>query len=243
TGGSTKKKPGEDTTGMPLLVKDEAVVYRNFIATAGNRSIGVGYPGGFNLAWNAETMNLVLLWRGAFIDAARHWNGRGAGPQPPAGYDVLRPAGMDTLPFATLSSPGADWPKLEPKQRAAGYQFKGYRLDAARRPTFSYEWNGVRVTDRFDPEGSAGTKEGKMIRTLTLTGGVVPENTWLRIATGKCEPLGGDAFTVDAGGANVGGHTFDNKLIVTAPGATLAGSNLVMPVKTGTLKVTYQWLP
>ena len=69
-----KKKAKDDNTGMPLAVNEEAVLYRNFITLAGNRSIGVGYPGGFNVAWDAETMNLSLVWRGAFIDAARHWN-------------------------------------------------------------------------------------------------------------------------------------------------------------------------
>ncbi len=239
TGGGKKKKPGSDTTGMPLAVKDEAVVYRNFIATAGNRSIGVGYSGGFNVAWNAETMNLVLLWRGAFMDAARHWNGRGGGPQPPAGYDVLRPAGMDTLPFATVSSPSADWPTLQPKERAAGYQFKGYHLDSKRQPTFNYEWNGVKVSDSFNPEGSSTAPSGKLVRTLTLKG-KVPENTWMRIATGKFEAKDGK-FVGDAGIANIGGHNFDNKFTIAATGATLEGSNLVVPVKAGKIQVTYQW--
>ena len=30
---------------------------------------------------------------------------------------------------------------------------------------------------------------------------------------------------------------------VAAEGATLAGQNLVLPVKSGQLKITYQWLP
>ena len=236
-----KKKKVDETTGMPLVVKDEAIVYRNFIATAGNRSIGVGYPGGFNIAWNAETMNLVLLWRGAFIDAARHWNSRGGGPQPPLGYDILRPAGMATLPLATMSSPSADWPKLEPLERATGYQFKGYHLDKQRLPTFNYEWNGVQVSDRFDPHGSGITADGKLVRTLTLKG-KVPENSWLRIATGpKIEAKDG-AFIVDAGRINIDSHNFDNKCRITAEGASLEGSNLVVPVKAGSIKVTYQWL-
>lgn len=236
-----KKKTKDDNTGMPLVVKDEAVIYRNFIATAGNRSIGVGYPGGFNIAWNAETMNLVLLWRGAFIDAARHWNGRGGGTQPPLGYDVLRPAGMAALPFATMSSPAADWPRLEPKDRPEGYQFKGYRLDKKRLPTFSYEWNGAKVTDRFDPEGNGVSMDGKMVRTLTVKG-KVPENTWLGIAFGNIEKKEGDTFLVDAGKVNIDGHNFDNKLRITAKGASVEGHNLVIPVKEGKMQVAYQWL-
>src|SRR5262249_265084 len=47
--GMPQKKKGSDTTGMPLSVTQEPVLYRNFIEGAGNRGLGVGYPGGFNL--------------------------------------------------------------------------------------------------------------------------------------------------------------------------------------------------
>ena len=238
-GGGEKKK--DETTGMPLVVTNEALVYRNFITGAGNRGIGVGYPGGFNIAWNAETMNLAIIWRGAFIDAARHWTSRGGGAQPPLGYDVLRPVLEASLPFATVSSPAADWPKLAPKTRADDYQFKGYRLDAKRQPTFSYTWNGVAVTDRFDTEGSGTTAAGKLTRTLTFTG-KVPDNTWFLLAAGWKIEAAGDAFTIDAGRVNLGGHDFDNQFRLTAPGAQVAGKNLVLPVKEGRIQATYQWL-
>jgi len=237
-GGKSKK---DETTGMPLVVANEALVYRNFITGAGNRGIGVGYPGGFNIAWNAETMNLALIWRGAFIDAARHWTSRGGGAQPPLGYDVLRPVLEATLPFATVSSPGADWPKLASKTRAADYQFKGYRLDARRQPTFSYEWNGVKVSDRFDTEGSGTTPAGKLIRTLTFTG-KVPENTWFQLAAGWKIEAKDHSFTIDAGRASIGGHDFDNQFRITAAAAQVAGKNLVVPVKEGKIEVIYQWL-
>lgn len=237
-----KKKAKDDNTGMPLAVNEEAVLYRNFITLAGNRSIGVGYPGGFNVAWDAETMNLSLVWRGAFIDAARHWNGRGGGPQPPLGYDVLRPGGaVGSLPFATMSSPSADWPKAEPKERPDGYAFKGYTLDKKRYPTFAYEWNGVKVTDRFDPEGNGATAEGKLVRTVTLKGKVA-ENSWLRIATGKKIEAKEGGFEIDAGGLQIDGHNFENRCRITAEGARLEGSNLVVAAKPGAIKITYQWL-
>lgn len=62
TGAKAKKKP--EYPPMPLVVKDEPVMYRNFIAGAGNRAIAVGYPGNVSLAWSAEQMNLALVWRG-----------------------------------------------------------------------------------------------------------------------------------------------------------------------------------
>ena len=138
---------------MPLVVGQEPIVYRNFIAGAGNRGIAVGFPGNANIAWSAESMNLALVWRGAFIDAARHWNSRGGGHQPPLGYDVIQPLPEGTLPFA-LVAPGArewpkrdDWKKVAKGGRAGDYQWRGYELDSKRNPTFHYEWRGVKVAE------------------------------------------------------------------------------------------------
>ena len=41
----SKPKKKDETTGMPLVVAQEPVVYRNFITGAGNRALGVGFPG------------------------------------------------------------------------------------------------------------------------------------------------------------------------------------------------------
>lgn len=235
-------KPKEDrTVGIPLAVTDEPVIYRNFIQGAGTRGIAVGYPGGFNIAWSAETMNLALVWRGAFMDAARHWNDRGGGYQPPLGYDVLRPAPEGSLPFFVASAPNADWPKVEPKERADDYQWRGYRLDEKRQPIFSYEWQGLKVQDQFTTQGTGTAADAKLIRTLTIAG-KMPENTWLRIANGaKLEAKEG-AFIVDAGRFDLSGRGFDNQFRVTADGARIEGQNLVVPVKSGQMKVVYQWL-
>ncbi len=237
-----KKARQDNTTGMPLAVGKEAVVYRNFIQGAGTRGIAVGYPGGFNIAWNADTMNLALVWRGAFIDAARHWNDRGGGYQPPLGYDVLRPTPEGGLPFFVATAPSADWPKLEPKERASDYQWKGYELDASRQPAFHYQWQGVDVEDRFEVEGQGTSAEGKLIRTLTLKGSV-PANTWLRLATGARIEAKDGVFIVDAGRFDSGGKPFENKFRIAAKDAAIHGQNLVLPVKSGQLKITYQWLP
>ncbi len=155
----------DDFTGMPLIVDKEPIIYREFITDAGNRGIGVGYPGGVNIAWSAEDMNLALVWRGAFIDAARHWKDRGGGPQGPLGYDVFQPVDGLTVPFAESGGGEAAWPKVKSAERPEDYHWKGYRLDARRFPTFLYEWKGVKVSDRYDVEGNAVTGNGRLIRT------------------------------------------------------------------------------
>jgi len=236
-GAHTQKKKDEHT-GMPLVVENEPVIYRNFIAGAGQRGIGVGYPGGFNIAWSAQSMNLALVWRGAFIDTARHWTDRGGGYQPPLGYDVFRPAGDLMPPFAVLTSADAEWPTIQRNERAEGYEWKGYRLDAKRFPTFSYEWGGVKVTDRFDTEGNATMGMGKLVRTLTLTGSI-PQGALFRVASGTIQPVD-NGFAVDGGKLNLEGHDFENKFVVSSEGAKLAGKNLVVPAK-AQIKVVYTW--
>ncbi len=230
-----KKKDGK--TGLPLVVGGEPIVYRNFIANAGGRPIAVGYPGGFNLAWSVDQLNLALIWRGAFMDAALHWIDRGGGEQAPLGYDLLRPAVDVGVPFAVLSSPDAEWPKADKKQRAEGYQWKGYTLDAKRIPTFEYEWGSVRVSDRFEPEGDA-TTTGKLVRTLKLAG-TIPPNAFLRVAGGAIKPAG-SAFLVDGGVFDVQGRSFDNQFNVAVDGARIAGRNLLVPAR-AEIKITYTW--
>ena len=229
--GGAAPKRNDGSTGMPLVVTSEPIVYRNFIAGAGNRGIGVGYPGGVNIAWNAETMNLAVVWRGAFIDAARHWTDRGGGAQSPLGYDVFHPL-SDTAPaFAVLASPDAEWPQPAKNQRLTDFQWKGYELDAKRYPTFSYEWRGVKIAERYDPEGDSASGSGKLIRSFHLTG-PIPPGAMLRIASGGSIQPSEGAFLVDGG----------TRFIVSAPGALLAGKNLLVPA-TENIKVTYSWLP
>ena len=230
-----KKKDGK--TGIPLVVGKEPIVYRNFIANAGGRPIAVGYPGGFNLAWSVDQLNLSLLWRGAFMDAALHWIDRGGGEQPPLGYDLLRPAADVGAPFAVLASTAAEWPKPDKKQRAEGYQWRGYALDAKRVPTFSYEWNGVKVSDRYDTEGDA-TGAAKLVRTLKLAG-PIPANAFLRVANGTIQPAG-SAFQVNGGVFDVQGRSFENQYSVAVDGAQIAGRNLLVPAR-AEIKITYTW--
>jgi hypothetical protein len=212
---------------MPLVVGTEPVIYRNFIAGAGNRGIGVGYPGGMNITWSAETMNLALVWRGAFMDAARHWINRGGGHQPPLGFDVVSPSGETALPFAVLASTQAAWPLLPAGQRSADFQWKGYRLDARRFPTFSYEWSGVKVSDGFGVEGDAIKGGGKLVRTVRMEGRL-PENGYFRVAGGK------QLRQVE------GGYEIEKGVRVAVEGAQLVGESLLVSVRPE-IKLTYTW--
>ncbi len=235
TGGKKKKKEVE-TTGMPLIVGKEPVIYRNFITGGGNRGIAVGFPGNASIVWSAESMNLALAWRGAFIDAARHWNSRGGGSQPPLGYDAFRPAELS----APLAVPAGDapWPGVNKSGRAEGFTWRGYELDAKRQPIFHYEWQGVKVSEHFEVAGDALAAGGRLVRTLKLEGRI-PAGALFRVAGGeKITPQGAD-FLVENGriAAEIAN---DSRFLVSAEGATLAGQNLTLPARPE-IKVTYRW--
>lgn len=170
---------------IELVPADRPIVYRNFIEGAGPRAIAVGYPEGVSIAWDADSLRLALAWRGAFMDAGRHWTGRGAGFQPPLGDGVFTPDAATPLAvFAAESAiAAAGWPAGSARKAegpAADHRFQGYRLDAAGRPVFRWRWHEADVEDRIEPG------EGRRIRrTLTVSGKPPAGVAAVRIAMGR----------------------------------------------------------
>ena len=223
---------------IELYVFDEAVMYRNFIQGAGPRAIGVGYPERANVAFDANQMGIALLWHGSFMDAGRHWTGRGQGFQPPLGDNVLSLGQSPTL--AVLESRDATWPSGEIKKQ--GYQFLGYQLGDKRKPTFIYSLNDVLVKDYPDPESDGGEFPA-LDRTLQLTSDTEQLNLFLRpvVAGNSLEVDGEGVITVDG----------EWKLIVQGDvgEAFVRGKELVIPVElvrrtgkfTANIKLRYEW--
>jgi mono/diheme cytochrome c family protein len=176
---------------LPLVPTDGAIIYRNFIEGAGNRAIGVGYPEKLNLAFDANELRLAMIWKGGFIDAARHWTDRGAGAEGPLGDDIVHlPAGPN---FAVLAKPDTPWPTTNP--RANGEKFLGYRLTKDERPTFRYSVNGATIEDTPNPS----SKENPTLRrTIRVTAVAPVDGLAFRAAVGsKIESTGGGWFKVD----------------------------------------------
>jgi mono/diheme cytochrome c family protein len=203
---SPKPRPpvGVGQNLIELVPADRPIIYRNFIENAGPRAIGVGYPEGVHLAWDAEALRLALVWRGSFIDAGRHWTGRGQGWQPPLGDGVFAPdaaAVIETLPDATAS-----WPKEPPRSRGA--RFLGYALDAAGRPTFRWSLGGITVEEKFEP---AQVGKARLLRrTIRLSGRPAEGTAIFRSAAGRLEDAGDGWLRADGswklrvGGAGAG---------------------------------------
>ncbi|MFC1758382.1 PA14 domain-containing protein [Planctomycetota bacterium] len=142
--GSRAKTPlGLVTNSMELIAAEEAIIYRNFIEGAGSRAIGVGYPAGVNLAFDANNLSIALIWQGAFIDAKRHWTGRGQGFEPPKGEKIRNLS--QSVSFAALDDVNKAWPTEN--ARELGHKFRGYRLGTDRSPTFMYSVDGVQISD------------------------------------------------------------------------------------------------
>ena len=228
----SRSKPGggsSGATGIPIEPNEgEATIYRNFIAGAGPRAIGVGYDEDVNLAFDANNLRLALIWQGDFMDGARHWKGRGQGYQPPAGDSVIKfPEG---IAFATLKSEEEAWPKAE--YRTKDLRFKGYRLDKRQHPTFNYEREGVTIEDT--PTPFPGEELSQLKRTLKLSGKKTPNNLYFRVATGNIAEKNG-------------GFLIDEELQISVSGGEglNIGGELRVPIKfkngTAQLELTYAW--
>jgi len=163
------KKPAI-ATGNPIVPENnEAVIYRNFIQGASPRGIGVGYPENVNICFDANALNIVMTWHGAFMDGAKHWNGRGQGFQPPSGHYLINLKRVQAI--AQLPDAKAPWPELKlgnnDDDRAKGLQFRGYRLVEGRRPVFKYTAGQTVIEDYAIPEVGALPS---FTRQLTFTG-------------------------------------------------------------------------
>lgn len=214
----------------PLVVevKDEAVIIRRAFPGIGKRGVGVGYPAGIHLAFDAGQMRLGSIWSGGFIEASGLWRGQGAGQAGIRSRDrVDFPSGVA---FAVLEAATTAWPTNQARQ-PEGFAFQGYWLGPQQRPTFRYEFAGVRVEDAF-LDGKGGDGRPYFVRTLTLSQRPPPPGLHFRVATDPViESLGAGEFAV---GKRL-------RVRLSAPGVVRDAADLrelVMPV-TGSFTVEY----
>lgn len=213
---------------LVIEVRDEAVIVRRAFPGIGKRGIGVGYPGGVNLAFDAGQMRLGSLWSGGFIEASGLWRGQGSGQARLLGQDVVNfPPGPA---FAVLESTAATWPALDATPRKSPFTFQGYTLDAQQRPTLRYAVGGFAVEDFFLERRDAA---GKLFLERTLKfPAAPPAGLHFRVAAEKViEPRSENEFAV---GRN---------LLIRLPSAPLvrdAGEikELLLPVR-GDLRLEY----
>ena len=224
---------------IELKPQSEPIIYRNFIEGAGSRAIGVGYPEGVNLAFDANNMRMAMIWHGAFIDASRHWTGRGQGFESPLGDDIL--VLPNHVPFVKLDKP--DREVASEMGRDIGYKFLGYRLDKEQRPIFRYSFGGMTIDDHPVPQKEESKKYGTLQRTLRLEGATDTSQLWYRALTAKqIESTGEGRYRVDnVWGFNMNSSGSEAPIIRESAGQ----KELLIPIrlKNGKTEITvnYVW--
>lgn len=244
------KKQQQSYAPIPLMPENagEAIVHRAFLPDSQPRAIGVGYPDRVSVVWDADVLNLSYVYRGDFMDAASHWNGRGSGSTP-IGIDKVTTA--QGLPFQVLESLDEPWEPFstanikyerdtaEPQKditinvKHPDYQFRGYRLDKKRFPTFSYDYQELKVSDHFTPKEVDGVTS--LVRTIT-TSGKAGENVYLRVANTGTQ-------TGENGWQDIGGN-MSIKIEGAEPITRKAGDKNETLVLVGTdsaFTITYRW--
>lgn len=216
---------------LVITVKDEAVIIRRAFPGIGKRGIGVGYPGGINLSFDAGQMRLASLWTGGFIEASGIWRGQGAGEARILGRDAVRfPSGPA---FAVLTQPDLAWPVPDPTSRPRTVSFRGYTLDDRGRPTFRYLVDGFAVEDFFVERPDAGRP--RLERTLRFPD-APPAGLHFRVAADKSiEPRGANEYAI--------GKSLVVRL--SGPGTVrVAGDSkeLLLPVTGGELNLEYHFI-
>ena len=231
--GTRAKKPAGLMRQLDeLRVFDKAEIARGR-GTAGFRGIGVGYPGRLNLAFDSEEMALRLLWKNGFVTIT-HGSFKASGDQ-----RIAFPAGV---PFHRLESMDASWPYKGKKDylfpQNKGYQFRGYRLDKERRPTFRYRYGDIMVEDFFEEVLENGVST-KFKRTFTFNAPEDQTEFYFRAAVGKKITKRSDSsYVIDALQINID----DAHKAVTRGGEN---GELLIPIKLpkgqSTLTIEYQW--
>ncbi|MGV3533819.1 MAG: c-type cytochrome [Chthoniobacteraceae bacterium] len=216
---------------LVIEVQDEAVIVRRAFPGIGKRGIGVGYPGGINIAFDAAQMRLASLWSGGFIEASGLWRGQGSGQSRLLGKDTVNfPPGQA---FAVLDSPNAPWPAIDVTPRKSPFAFLGYTLDAQQRPTFRYSVGGVAVEDFFIERRAP---DGRLYLERTLNIPAPPGGMYFRVAAEKgIEQRDANTF---AAGSNLLIRVTGTPFLREAAGTT----ELLLPAS-ATMKLEYHLVP
>jgi len=137
----------QETKVEPIIIKAERnTLLRSFIdldsAKRVTHAISVGSPLQVHYTYDADNGQLVLLWKGGFLDATPMWHDRGDGSSRPLGKAIQIGDGTPQIQrLATLQS------EFKKDTVGSGFKPKGYTLDASGLPVFKYRTYGLSVKD------------------------------------------------------------------------------------------------
>jgi fibro-slime domain-containing protein len=205
-------------------------MYRNFYTKAGSRGIGVAYPEGVNLLFDANYNRLLQVWRDEFVNAGIHWVARGQGTVAPYGGDVVDLFHADPVSFLKADEL---WPRREEHKgdipgKKADMRFRGYELNKKGQPTFRYTKGKVHISELFEP-----VKKGDKVvfkRTVRLSSVEAMDGLHWLVARGKEVTQTGDAWKVGSSlTLRLGGEGWDDARKLANEG----GFDVVLPVAAG----------
>lgn len=218
----TRTRRGSAQGAVTVEPGREPYLLRSFLEHGGEKRthvISVGDPSGVHYSYDAELGNVLLAWRGPFLETSQMWVERGE-PQlaVPLGSVVrfaLGPA------LATLNDENAAWPDSIPP--SFGFRFLGYDLDEGGLPTFRYRAGEATVEDRIQLlEGRRGLARSIRIDAPAGGGGL-----YLRLARGESiERTRDGAYIVDGRFYLVPGRGAERARLRSVEG----GQELIVPL-------------
>lgn len=119
-----------------IVVEDEPVFIRGFVDhhdVKKTHILSVGTPQGIHYSYDTRHNQLINLWKGAFADVSRMWNGRGASQRlDPISAEL----GLESRPHSDDCRP------------------LGFSVDDSGLPVFNYRCGDVIIYDRISPSSS-----------------------------------------------------------------------------------------
>ncbi len=161
----------------------EPIVFRTFIQGVGAHSIAVGYPQRTHVVFDALRVRMAKAWTGGFLDARAAWSGRAGQYAKILGENVIGfPVGPQ---FAKLENKASPWPTFDAKLKnnPKGWEFRGYRLDKERYPTFRYTFEGVEIEET--PRSGYDLQGNYLKRTLQIKSPKATDTFYFRVATAE----------------------------------------------------------
>lgn len=174
---NTPLRAANPVGAITVLAESEPVMQRSFMEHQGGKKthvISVGEPGNANYTFDLRTGDFLQLWRGKFLETTPMWHERGESQLAVPLGSVIAFAEKPSLTF--LEDKNAAWPDSN-----TTYNYLGYDVDKAGRPTFKYTLGAASIKEAFTPED--GGK--KLVHSFTIMPGQETKEMWCRVAEGN----------------------------------------------------------
>ena len=218
---------------IEIVVTDEAMMLRRAYPGIGKRGIGVGYPGGVNIAYDAEQMRLGLVWNGQFADPAGVWRGQGSGRVRPMGraIEFVRGPDLDDALNPWVADDG----------RPPEHRFRGYSLDELRRPTFRYSFGEVQIEEFYHSVALESDGSVLLRREVLIRSDVARDGMRFRVASGDLNSSDNRSFSV---GDRMRATIVSEHEAAITPSGEQSVANVVFDLAAGNetkLVIDYSW--